>query len=86
MLCNCNHLHQWCSTPVLNTLQQEALLTLGSVIDIPRLREAIKDAIAAVLPKVDNAFIYLLDAEGRLMCDDPPHELPQEGKLSWLLC
>ncbi|XP_075054440.1 cGMP-dependent 3',5'-cyclic phosphodiesterase isoform X3 [Mixophyes fleayi] len=60
---------------------QDALLTLGSVIDIPRLREAIKDAIAAVLPKVDNAFIYLLDAEGRLVCDDPYHELPQEGKL-----
>ncbi|XP_063806664.1 cGMP-dependent 3',5'-cyclic phosphodiesterase [Pseudophryne corroboree] len=60
---------------------QDALLTLGSVIDIPRLRDAIKDAVAAVLPKVDHAFIYLLDADGRLVCDDPYHELPQEGKL-----
>ncbi|XP_063288726.1 cGMP-dependent 3',5'-cyclic phosphodiesterase isoform X2 [Pelobates fuscus] len=60
---------------------QDALLTLGSVIDIPRLQEAIKDAIAAVLPKVDNAFIYLLHAEGRLVCGDPLHDLPQEGKL-----
>ncbi|KAM8975436.1 cGMP-dependent 3',5'-cyclic phosphodiesterase isoform 2-T2 [Pelodytes ibericus] len=60
---------------------QDALLTLGSVIDILRLQEAIKDAIAAVLPKVDNAFIYLLQAEGRLVCEDPAHELPQEGKL-----
>ncbi|XP_077154964.1 cGMP-dependent 3',5'-cyclic phosphodiesterase [Ranitomeya variabilis] len=60
---------------------QDALLTLGSAIDIPRLREAIKDAITSVLPKVDNAFIYLLDTEGRLVCDDPYHELPQEGKL-----
>uniref|UniRef100_F6VJS8 Phosphodiesterase n=1 Tax=Xenopus tropicalis TaxID=8364 RepID=F6VJS8_XENTR len=60
---------------------QDALLTLGSIIDIPRLRDAIRDAIASVLPKVDNAFIYLLDAEGRLVCDDPPHELPPEGKL-----
>lgn len=60
---------------------QDALLTLGSAIDIPRLRDAIKDAITSVLPKVDNAFIYLLDAEGRLVCDEPPHELPHEGKL-----
>ncbi|XP_041440590.1 cGMP-dependent 3',5'-cyclic phosphodiesterase isoform X2 [Xenopus laevis] len=60
---------------------QDALLTLGSIIDIPRLREAIKDAIASVLPKVDNAFIYLLDTEGRLVCADPPHQLPPEGKL-----
>ncbi|OCT93424.1 hypothetical protein XELAEV_18016493mg, partial [Xenopus laevis] len=60
----------------------DALLTLGSIIDIPRLREAIKDAIASVLPKVDNAFIYLLDTEGRLVCADPPHQLPPEGKLS----
>ncbi|XP_069828011.1 cGMP-dependent 3',5'-cyclic phosphodiesterase isoform X1 [Dendropsophus ebraccatus] len=60
---------------------QDALLTLGSAIDIPRLRDAIKDAITSVLPKVDNAFIYLLDTEGRLVCDDPYHELPPEGKL-----
>ncbi|KAM3934790.1 cGMP-dependent 3',5'-cyclic phosphodiesterase isoform 2-T2 [Leptodactylus fuscus] len=60
---------------------QDALLTLGSAIDIPRLRDAIRDAITSVLPKVDNAFIYLLDVEGRLVCDDPYHELPQEGKL-----
>ncbi|KAM9320559.1 LOW QUALITY PROTEIN: cGMP-dependent 3',5'-cyclic phosphodiesterase [Gastrophryne carolinensis] len=59
---------------------QDALLTLGSAIDLPRLR-SIKDAIASVLPKVDNAFIYLQDTEGRLVCDEPYHELPQEGKL-----
>ncbi|XP_018421550.1 PREDICTED: cGMP-dependent 3',5'-cyclic phosphodiesterase-like, partial [Nanorana parkeri] len=60
---------------------QGPLLTLGSVIDLPHLRTAIKDATTAVMPKVDNAFIYLLDSEGRLVCDDPYHELPQEGKL-----
>ncbi|XP_053564750.1 cGMP-dependent 3',5'-cyclic phosphodiesterase isoform X2 [Bombina bombina] len=69
------------SPAVCSETLQDVLLTLGSVIDIPRLREVIKDAIAAVLPKVDNAFVYLLEADGRLMCQDPPHELPQEGKL-----
>ncbi|XP_068122668.1 cGMP-dependent 3',5'-cyclic phosphodiesterase isoform X1 [Hyperolius riggenbachi] len=69
------------ATPGCSEALQDALLTLGSVIDLPHLRTTIKDAIAAVLPKVDNAFIYLLDTEGRLVCDEPYHELPQEGKL-----
>uniref|UniRef100_A0ACB8FFB2 Uncharacterized protein n=1 Tax=Sphaerodactylus townsendi TaxID=933632 RepID=A0ACB8FFB2_9SAUR len=31
---------------------QDALLSLGSVLDVSSLREVIKDAIASVLPKV----------------------------------
>nr|XP_034971256.1 cGMP-dependent 3',5'-cyclic phosphodiesterase [Zootoca vivipara] len=60
---------------------QDALLSLGSVIDVSSLREVIKDAIASVLPKVERVYVYLLDGETRLTCNDPPHELPQEGKL-----
>uniref|UniRef100_A0A672M9P2 Uncharacterized protein n=1 Tax=Sinocyclocheilus grahami TaxID=75366 RepID=A0A672M9P2_SINGR len=25
--------------------------------------------------------VYLLEAESRLRCEDPPHEVPSEGKL-----
>nr|XP_033803429.1 cGMP-dependent 3',5'-cyclic phosphodiesterase [Geotrypetes seraphini] len=60
---------------------EDALLTLGSVIDVSHLREAIKDVVAALLPKVEDVYIYLLDGEARLICTDPPHELPHEGKL-----
>uniref|UniRef100_A0A8C0IZ12 Phosphodiesterase n=1 Tax=Chelonoidis abingdonii TaxID=106734 RepID=A0A8C0IZ12_CHEAB len=62
-------------------LSQDALLSLGSVIDVACLREVIKDAITSVLPKVEHVYIYLLDGEARLTCDDPPHELPPEGKI-----
>uniref|UniRef100_A0A8C4VNH7 Uncharacterized protein n=1 Tax=Gopherus evgoodei TaxID=1825980 RepID=A0A8C4VNH7_9SAUR len=60
---------------------QDALLSLGSVIDVACLREVIKDAITSVLPKVEHVYVYLLDGEARLTCDDPPHELPPEGKI-----
>uniref|UniRef100_A0A8C8VPU3 Phosphodiesterase n=1 Tax=Pelusios castaneus TaxID=367368 RepID=A0A8C8VPU3_9SAUR len=63
-------------------LSQDALLSLGSVIDVASLREVIKDAVASVLPKVENVYVYLLDGDARLICDDPPHELPPDGKLS----
>ncbi|XP_075775743.1 cGMP-dependent 3',5'-cyclic phosphodiesterase isoform X2 [Pelodiscus sinensis] len=59
----------------------DALLSLGSVIDVTCLREAIKDAIVSVLPKVEHVYLYLLDGEARLICEDPLHELPSEGKL-----
>ncbi|XP_029391542.1 cGMP-dependent 3',5'-cyclic phosphodiesterase [Mus pahari] len=60
---------------------QDALLSLGAVIDIAGLRQAAKDALSAVLPKVETVYTYLLDGESRLVCEDPPHELPQEGKI-----
>lgn len=57
------------------------MLSLGAVIDIAGLRQAAKDALSAVLPKVETVYTYLLDGESRLVCEDPPHELPQEGKI-----
>ncbi|XP_044274540.1 cGMP-dependent 3',5'-cyclic phosphodiesterase [Varanus komodoensis] len=60
---------------------EDALLSLGSIVDASSLREVIKDAIASVLPKVERVYVYLLDGDARLTCNDPPHELPQEGKL-----
>uniref|UniRef100_A0A8I6A5L2 Phosphodiesterase n=1 Tax=Rattus norvegicus TaxID=10116 RepID=A0A8I6A5L2_RAT len=60
---------------------QDALLSLGAVIDIAGLRQAAKDALSAVLPKVETVYTYLVDGESRLVCEDPPHELPQEGKI-----
>ncbi|XP_006628196.2 cGMP-dependent 3',5'-cyclic phosphodiesterase isoform X1 [Lepisosteus oculatus] len=61
---------------------QDALLSLGSVIETSSLREVIKDVLEVVLPKVESVFIYVLDVEtNRLLCEDPPHELPPEGKL-----
>ncbi|XP_019504867.1 PREDICTED: cGMP-dependent 3',5'-cyclic phosphodiesterase [Hipposideros armiger] len=60
---------------------QDALLSLGSVIDIAGLHRAVKEAFSAVLPRVETVYTYLLDKESRLVCEDPPHELPQEGKV-----
>lgn len=57
------------------------MLSLGSVIDIVGLRRAVKEALSAVLPGVETVYTYLLDRESRLVCEDPPHELPQEGKV-----
>ena len=28
----------------------------------------------------------MLEGVSRLLCDDPPHELPQEGKIRCVLC
>uniref|UniRef100_A0A4X2M4R4 Phosphodiesterase n=1 Tax=Vombatus ursinus TaxID=29139 RepID=A0A4X2M4R4_VOMUR len=60
---------------------REALLSLGSVIDVSSLHDVIKEAISAVLPKVETVYTYLLDGESQLVCTDPPHDLPQEGKV-----
>nr|XP_051707168.1 cGMP-dependent 3',5'-cyclic phosphodiesterase isoform X2 [Oryctolagus cuniculus] len=60
---------------------QDALLSLGSVIDLAGLQHAIKEALSAVLPRVETVYTYLLDEECRLVCEDPWHELPQEGKV-----
>uniref|UniRef100_A0A4X2LWL9 Phosphodiesterase n=1 Tax=Vombatus ursinus TaxID=29139 RepID=A0A4X2LWL9_VOMUR len=61
--------------------RREALLSLGSVIDVSSLHDVIKEAISAVLPKVETVYTYLLDGESQLVCTDPPHDLPQEGKV-----
>uniref|UniRef100_A0A8C4UTA1 Phosphodiesterase n=1 Tax=Falco tinnunculus TaxID=100819 RepID=A0A8C4UTA1_FALTI len=59
----------------------DALLSLGAVIDVSCLRDALRHALVSLLPRVEHVYIYLLDGETRLICDDPPHELPPEGKL-----
>lgn len=38
-------------------------------------------SLRAPLPPQEHVYIYLLEGETRLICDDPPHELPAEGKL-----
>uniref|UniRef100_A0A8B9RY46 Uncharacterized protein n=1 Tax=Accipiter nisus TaxID=211598 RepID=A0A8B9RY46_9AVES len=60
---------------------QDALLSLGAVLDVSSLRDALRHALVSLLPRVEHVYIYLLDGETRLICDDPPHELPPEGKL-----
>lgn len=33
----------------------------------------------------DCVCVYVLDGESRLICDEPPHELPKEGKIRWVI-
>ncbi|XP_062423477.1 cGMP-dependent 3',5'-cyclic phosphodiesterase isoform X2 [Rhea pennata] len=66
----------------MGTLQDtDALLSLGAALDGASLRQALRDALVAVLPRVEHVYVYLLEGETRLTCHDPPHELPPEGKL-----
>ncbi|XP_026082987.1 cGMP-dependent 3',5'-cyclic phosphodiesterase-like [Carassius auratus] len=67
-------------TPALPSLQ-DALLQLASIVDVSSLQTTIKDVLRVVLPNVECVFVYLLEAESRLRCEDPPHEVPSEGKL-----
>uniref|UniRef100_A0A8D2BVZ1 Phosphodiesterase n=1 Tax=Sus scrofa TaxID=9823 RepID=A0A8D2BVZ1_PIG len=62
-------------------LFQDALLNLGSVLDVAGLQRAVKEALSAVLPRVETVYTYLRDGESRLVCEEPCHELPQEGKV-----
>ncbi|TRY93028.1 hypothetical protein DNTS_009487 [Danionella cerebrum] len=62
-------------------VSRDALLQLASVVDRSSLQTSIRDSLRAILPDVDGVFIYLLEAESRLRCEDPPHDLPTEGKL-----
>ncbi|KAF7699679.1 hypothetical protein HF521_002637 [Silurus meridionalis] len=64
---------------------QDALLRLASIVDSSSLRSAIKETLEAVLPKVESVFVYLLDAESQMRCEDPPHDLQAEGKLREVL-
>ncbi|XP_073673703.1 cGMP-dependent 3',5'-cyclic phosphodiesterase isoform X2 [Garra rufa] len=65
---------------VLHSLQ-DALLQLASVVDVSSLQTTIKDVLRVVLPNVECVFVYLLEAESRLRCEDLPHEVPSEGKI-----
>uniref|UniRef100_A0A8C5J2Y1 Phosphodiesterase n=1 Tax=Junco hyemalis TaxID=40217 RepID=A0A8C5J2Y1_JUNHY len=54
---------------------------LGAALDAAALRDALRHALVTLLPAVEHVYIYLLDGDTRLLCDDPPHELPPNGKL-----
>ncbi|XP_016369346.1 cGMP-dependent 3',5'-cyclic phosphodiesterase-like [Sinocyclocheilus rhinocerous] len=60
---------------------QDALLQLASIVDVDSLQTTIKDVLRVVLPDQECVFVYLLEAESRLRCEDPPHEVQSEGKL-----
>ncbi|XP_064905718.1 cGMP-dependent 3',5'-cyclic phosphodiesterase isoform X2 [Columba livia] len=66
----------------MGTLQDtDALLSLGAVIEVTSLRDTLRHALVTLLPAVERVCIYLRDGDTRLVCDDPPHELPPEGTL-----
>uniref|UniRef100_A0A674JS03 Phosphodiesterase n=1 Tax=Terrapene triunguis TaxID=2587831 RepID=A0A674JS03_9SAUR len=56
-------------------LSQDALLSLGSVIDVACLREVIKDAITSVLPKVVRR------GGSRILTSEEPHVAPEDAVL-----
>ncbi|XP_053935264.1 cGMP-dependent 3',5'-cyclic phosphodiesterase [Cuculus canorus] len=60
---------------------QEALLALGAALDAGGLRDALRRGLEGLLPRLEQLHLYLLDGDTRLSCHDPPHELPQHGKL-----
>ncbi|XP_059502836.1 cGMP-dependent 3',5'-cyclic phosphodiesterase isoform X2 [Stegostoma tigrinum] len=68
--------------PSSSVAVQNALLDLASVIDTLSLRAVISDVLSTVIPNVENIFIYLLDvASNKMLCDNPPHEMSNEGRL-----
>ncbi|XP_049582788.1 cGMP-dependent 3',5'-cyclic phosphodiesterase isoform X1 [Syngnathus scovelli] len=60
---------------------QDALLQLAAVVDVRSLRVALRDGVQTLLPHTECVCVYTLDGNSRLLSDDPPHELPQEGKI-----
>ncbi|XP_029028377.1 cGMP-dependent 3',5'-cyclic phosphodiesterase isoform X2 [Betta splendens] len=60
---------------------QDALLRLAAVVDAPSLRAALRDGVRELLPGTECVCVYVLEGNARLLCDDPPHELPPEGKI-----
>ncbi|XP_040902021.1 cGMP-dependent 3',5'-cyclic phosphodiesterase isoform X1 [Toxotes jaculatrix] len=77
------------SAPALTTRQsttlseqlQDALLRLAAVVDSRSLRVALRDSIQELLPSTECVCVYMLEGDSRLLSDDPPHELPLEGKI-----
>ncbi|XP_077468194.1 phosphodiesterase 2A isoform X1 [Stigmatopora argus] len=64
---------------------QDALLQLAAVVDVRSLRVALRDGVQTLLPHAECVCVYTLEGNSRLMSDDPPHELPQEGKIRSIL-
>ncbi|XP_041055953.1 cGMP-dependent 3',5'-cyclic phosphodiesterase isoform X2 [Carcharodon carcharias] len=67
--------------PSSSVVVQNALLELATVIDTLSLRAVISDVLSTVIPN-ENIFIYLLDmSSNKMLCDNPPHEMSNEGRL-----
>uniref|UniRef100_A0A3Q2Z1P0 Uncharacterized protein n=1 Tax=Hippocampus comes TaxID=109280 RepID=A0A3Q2Z1P0_HIPCM len=66
-------------------LPQDALLQLAAVVDVRSLRVALRDVLQTLLPHTECVCVYTLEGNSRLLSDDPPHELPQEGKIRCVL-
>uniref|UniRef100_A0A7N6AT32 Phosphodiesterase n=1 Tax=Anabas testudineus TaxID=64144 RepID=A0A7N6AT32_ANATE len=64
---------------------QDALLRLAAVVDACSLRVALRDSIQELLPSTECVCVYILEGDLRLLSVDPPHELPQEGKIRCVL-
>ncbi|KAK5606548.1 cGMP-dependent 3',5'-cyclic phosphodiesterase [Crenichthys baileyi] len=60
---------------------QDALLRLAAVVDVRSLRVALRDSVQELLPSTECVCIYVLEGDSRLLSDNPPHEVPQEGKI-----
>ncbi|XP_028320004.1 cGMP-dependent 3',5'-cyclic phosphodiesterase isoform X1 [Gouania willdenowi] len=60
---------------------QDALLQLAAVVDAHSLQATLRDNVHELLPGTECVCVYTLEGESRLLCNDPPHELPQEGKI-----
>ncbi|XP_048121116.1 cGMP-dependent 3',5'-cyclic phosphodiesterase isoform X2 [Alosa alosa] len=61
---------------------QHALLQLASVIEAHSLHGTVRHALQKTIPRLECVYLYLLDlGTNRLLCDDPKHEVPAEGKL-----
>ncbi|KAM6946387.1 cGMP-dependent 3',5'-cyclic phosphodiesterase-like [Aplochiton taeniatus] len=72
------------STALTDRLQ-DALLRLAAVVDVHSLREALRATVQELLPTTECVCVYLLEGPSRLVCDDPLHELPTEGKIRNLI-
>ncbi|PWA20266.1 hypothetical protein CCH79_00003711, partial [Gambusia affinis] len=59
----------------------DALLRLAAVVDVRSLRVALRDSVQELLPSTECVCIFVLEGDSRLLCDDPPYEVPQEGKI-----
>ncbi|XP_056904544.1 cGMP-dependent 3',5'-cyclic phosphodiesterase isoform X1 [Takifugu flavidus] len=69
------------ATAAFSKQLQDALLRLAAVVDVHSLRAAFRDSVQELLPHTECVCVYMLDGESRLICDEPPHELPKEGKI-----
>uniref|UniRef100_A0A8C2ZCX2 Phosphodiesterase n=1 Tax=Cyclopterus lumpus TaxID=8103 RepID=A0A8C2ZCX2_CYCLU len=67
------------------SFSQDALLRLAAVVNAGSLRVALQDSIQELLPSTECVCVYMLEGYSRLLSDDPPHELPREGKIRCVL-